>query len=324
MGQNYTFGIADTAVARYGGVTLDDLYWNTGAILKAFDATAQAAERIGSPPPKPRLAGFSYGHVSALGCEIAFPGDSEPKPLPRIRTPSDIDNLRAPRDYFAVGTNPRRLRVRDELNRLRPGLNAGACLGVEGPVTTAALLMGQDFFILPYEDPARAKKLLEFSARSAVEFIRAAYELETGKAWKAGAAGICDDFAGMFPPAMFDEFVLPYWEIYYDGLEATRRHLHSELLREAHLSRLKQLRIEAFDPSADQFLDPPSLARSCPCPFQLRIQSWHMRDMKPAELKTMYERLASYRPYTISFYLTWPQDEGKAAAILEKAKEIAA
>jgi len=70
---------------------------------------------------------------------------------------------------------------------------------------------------------------------------------------------LCDDFAGMFPPAMFNEFVVPYWEETYQGLKATRRSLHSELLRVEHLPYLEQLKIRTSDPSADQYLTPALL-----------------------------------------------------------------
>jgi pyruvate,orthophosphate dikinase len=50
-----------------------------------------------------------------------------------------------------------------------------------------------------------------------------------------------DDFAGIFSPAQFAEFVAPYWDLLFDMLEATERHVHSELLRIGHLPFLEKL-----------------------------------------------------------------------------------
>jgi hypothetical protein len=127
----------------------------------------------------------------------------------------------------------------------------------------------------------------------------------------------------MFPPAQFAEFVVPYWEKLYDGLQATRRDLHSELLREEHLPFLKDLDIATYDPSADQYLTPELLREKCPVGFTGRIQSWHMRDLSAAELQDMYRRIASCEPVRISFYMKERADEEKIAAILEVARELA-
>ncbi|MCX7806456.1 MAG: hypothetical protein N3A38_14910, partial [Planctomycetota bacterium] len=164
MKQRYVFGFADSAVAEAGGVPLDVLHHDVGAILKAFDAIAPVAERLGVPPPKPRLPGFAYNHVSALGAEVVFAKGSEPNVVPVIRSPRDIDRLREPEDYMGSGIVPSRLRLASELKARRPDASDSIGHPYEGPVTTAVLLMGEAFLTLPYDDPGRARKLLRFCA----------------------------------------------------------------------------------------------------------------------------------------------------------------
>jgi len=122
---------------------------------------------------------------------------------------------------------------------------------------------------------------------------------------------------------MFPQFVLPYWDALYAGLQATSRSLHSELLRKEHLRFLPDVGISSFDPSADQYLSPETLRDHCPVPFTLRILSWHVRHNSPSRLQTMYRYLASFSPISISFHLCQLEEEPKIAALLEVARKLA-
>ena len=319
--QPYFFGFADSVAAEAGRVPLDALHRDAAAIIRAFDALVPVAERLGVSPPRPRLAGFAYNHVSALGAQVVFPKGSEPNVLPVLRSPEDIDALREPQNYLDAGVIPARLRLAEELRSRRPDASASIGHAFEGPVTTAVLLMGEKFLTLPYDDPVRAARLLTFCADSAVNFARALSE-RNGGGLKPGPRGIPDDFAGMFPPPVFEEFVLPAWERMYEGLLATERYLHSELLRPAHLRYLAWLRIAEYDPSADQYLTPELLAERCPVRFTGRIQSWHIRDLTPCELQAMYRRIAACRPSSISFYMSALEEEEKIRSLLDTAREL--
>lgn len=320
--QPYVFGFADTALAEAGGVPLDALHRDVEAICRCYEQIAPLARRLNVAPPAPRLAGFSYCHVSALGAEIIFAEGSEPNVIPLLKSPEDIDALEEPDDYLTRGVIPARLSVLERLRRRYP--NAVRSIGhpYEGPVTTAALLMGPDFFRLPYEDPVRAHRLLLFCVRSAVNYSRALRNI-LGELIAPGPVSIPDDFAGIFAPDTFAAFVTPYWDRMYEALQSTKQYLHSELLRPAHLSFLAALDIAEFDPSADQYVTPELLRAQCPVPFTGRIQSWDIANRSCEELQAMYRRIAACRPTRISFYMTFLHEEDKIAAILETARELA-
>jgi len=322
-GQSFNFGFTDTLRSELAGVTLNSLHDDVDAICRSYECLANYAERFGVEPPAPRLAGFAYNHVSALGAEVVFTEDSEPNVLPIIKEPEDIDRLAEPRDYLARGVVPRRLAVFEELQKRRGDALRTIGHAFEGPVTTAVLLMGPDFFTLPYDDPQRAHRLLSFCVESACNYARAIGE-RLGAPVAPGPVGIPDDFAGMFGPGIFAEFVAPYWDRMYEGLEATERHLHSELLRKDHLSFLKELNIAVFDPSADQYVTTELLSRHCPVPFTARIQSWDIRDRTAEQLQSMYRELAKYSPVAISFFMGALWQEQKVLALLEVAGELAA
>jgi len=154
-------------------VPLDALHHDVDAICHAADAARPLAERLGVAPPKPHPAGFSYPHVSTLGAKVVFAEGSEPNVLPCISRPQDIDALREPDDYMACGAVPERLATLAELKRRRPDAAGTIGHAYEGLVTTAVLLMGSDFLMLPSDDPARAHKLLRFCVESAVNYTRA-------------------------------------------------------------------------------------------------------------------------------------------------------
>lgn len=322
-GQPYQFGFTDSLIAEVGGVPQSALHQDADAICRAYDAAVLVAERLGVEPPKPGLAGLAYNHVSTLGAEVVIHPDlPEPYVKPCIQTPRDIDRLREPHDYLGSALVARRLALARRLTQLRPDANGRIGHDYQGPITTAALLMGQDFFMLPYDDPDRAHRLIEFGVRSALNYSRA-LKRHQGRPIGPGPGGFCDDFAGMFGPAQFREFVLPYWTMMFEGLQATERHVHSELLREAHLPFLAEAGVAVFDPGVDQYLTPEILKRSSPVPHTLRIRPADVHAYSAEQLVAMYRHLAGFGPTTITFHLDRLADEAKMAALLAVARELA-
>jgi len=320
--QSYSFGLTDTLLAEVGRLPLDVLHRDVDAICRCYECIVSVAERLGVEPPCPRLAGFSYNHVSTLGAPIVFVAGSEPNVKPILHHPEDIDRLEEPGDYLASGVVPERLATLHVLRERRPDAACSIGHQYEGPVTTAMLLMGEEFVLLPWTDPERAHRLLGFCVESAVNYTRVLRAHLGEPPDEPRPIGIPDDFAGLFAPELFAEFVAPYWDRLYAALGATERHLHSELLRVEHLPFLEELGIATFDPSADQYVTPALLREHCPVPFTGRIQSWHIADNSPEQLQAMYRDIASYEPVNISFYMTALREEPKIAALLDVAREL--
>lgn len=312
----------DSLLAEAAGVPQDALHHDVDAICRAYNAVAPIAERLGVETPQPGLAGFAYCHVSTLGAQVHFADGSEPNVRPIIKEPADIDRLREPTNYLFAGVVPDRLETLHRLSERRSDVRNSIGHTYEGPVTTAALLMGPDFFMLPYEDPTRAHRLLAFCVESALNYADA-IRMYLGVSVGPQPISIPDDFAGIFPPALFPEFVVPYWEQMYEGMQATERRLHSELLRQEHLPFLADLNIAVFDPSADQYLTTELLHEKCPTPFTARILSWRVRDYSEKQLQAMYRHLANFKPVTINFHMGFLEEEPKIQALLRVARELA-
>lgn len=320
-GQAFEFGFSDSLLAEVGGVTQRDLHLDVEAICKSYEAIKPIAKRLGVEPPNPRLAGFTYTHIAALGAKIAF-SEHEPKPEPLIHSAEEIDDLEEPRDYLQADVIQKRIRVSEELKRRFPETRHYIGHLFEGPLTSAVLLLGQRFLTLPHDDPARAHRLLQFCVISTLNYARAITEYFGDILSPFMPGGFPDDFAGMFGPNMFNEFVVPYWELLYMGMKVAQRMLHSELLRVSHLPFIKQAGIDYFDPGVDQYLTPELLRAQCSARFQCRITEWEVRDLDIKALQLRYRHLAEFSPYSIMFHMTRLQDESKVGALLEVAREL--
>ncbi len=321
MAQRFVFGFDETLLAEVAGVSLRDLHFNPDAMVRASEAVEPVAERLGVSPPAPHLAGFTYPHIAALGAQVTFPEHSDPAPSTIINSVEEIDSLAEPEDYLAAPLIQTRLEVLDSLTERRP--DAARHIGhlFEGPITTAALIMGYDFFTLPYDDPARAHKLLGFATASAINYARA-ITARLGSEWKPDTLTIPDDFAGILPPSKFREFVLPYWDRIFVESGCRTRAVHSELIRPEHLPMLSEVKLDLFDPSVDQYLTPEILRQQCPCAFQARIKPWDVRDMSLDELEALYRRTAEQGPTVISFTMRCLEEEAKVRRLLEVAREL--
>ncbi len=321
MGQKFSLGFSDSLVSELSGATFYQLHFDAKTIVNAYEKLKPLAERLGVSAPKPRLAGFAYPHIASLGAKIVFLENSEPNAEPLITSVDDIDKLAEPEDYLSAQLIQQRLATLKELKQYVPTASNSIGHYYEGPITTAVLLMGQNFFMLPYDSPDKAHKLLEFCVHSAVNYTKSISKYFNTEI-KPGRKSIPDDFAGMFPPKMFDEFVIPYWEKMYQGLMATERFLHSELLRTEHLAYLGKAKIDIFDPGADQYLTSEIVKTNCQCKFTARLQVWDIQQLSVDELKMQYKNIASCNPVSISFSLNRLADEYKIKQLLEFAREM--
>lgn len=319
----YSFGLFDCLLAQNAGLSNYSLHTDVDAVIRAADAALPLCRRLGIDPVSPHLYGMSYLHVSTLGVPVINgPQYMEPGTLPSIHHADEIDTLREPEDYLACGLFPQRIALMKALAEVRPDASCRLGHPFEGPVTTAVLMMGESFFMLALDDPGRAHRLLKFVTVSAINCCKAMRRFD-GQDELGGRVGIPDDFAGMFAPEQFKEFVVPYWAMLYEELGATRRDLHSELLRPDHLPMLKDLKIDSFDPSVDPFLPPETLAQRCPVPYGDRIWPSTVRSSSTEKLLALYRRLASFNPQYVMFHLEHVDDEAKIAALLKLARELA-
>ncbi len=161
---------------------------------------------LGSESPEPRPIQADYGRAAVpaiLGCEVEFPDDNYP--WPRHLPESQIDSVRLPNDIESVHPVDEWVRQCRYLARkydhpTRPVWNT------QGVQNVALTLRGDELFVDYYENPERARRLLDVSA-GAIERSHD-YFRRVG----SHAALLCHALCTvvMLSPEFYDKWLFPY------------------------------------------------------------------------------------------------------------------
>ena len=229
---------------------------------------------------------LSYGHLACLGAEILFPEHGAPKPAPLYDSLDEgIRALQSAHDFAGTVQFKQHLAMRDYLRAAFPAEQVGFYgFGKEGIITSAVLLRGQDFFLDMLDHPSRVREFLNLLLDSIIQFDIFCGSIN-GEPPGATTALICDDFAALVSPALWPEFVLPYWEAYYRATTTGARHLHCEGLSSAHLPHLQTLELSSFDPDLSPLLTPALLSASIDVSFAWSLQSFDYAAMTHADVE---------------------------------------
>jgi uroporphyrinogen-III decarboxylase len=239
---------------EYAGTRLGEYYSRAEVMLYTqIVARERLLALYGVDIGGPHVSVPAYLGVAELGADLVLPEDDPPMLRNQGKVLQEEAALRAlrpvdPRHSRWLG---RYLRMQDVISA-KLGAPVPCGDGQEGPITSAVLLRGEEFYIDVLERPRLAHQLLQVVTETFVAFRL--YVRERNGLGKAGPVGIADDLAGTLPPALWPEFVVPYWDLVYRELGATERSVHTELLRPAHLRFLVELGTDSYDPGNDQFL----------------------------------------------------------------------
>jgi uroporphyrinogen-III decarboxylase len=259
---------------EYVGTSQGDYYTDLEVYLhteRTFPALFESATGY-HPPSSLGVPVPAYEGVAALGGELLFPAQHQPMIRNQgyiLHTPEAIDALEVP-DPWGCARFRRHVETWRLLRRRFPGQSIGLSPGQEGPVTTAVLLRGAAFFTDCLLDPRRALRLLSICTDTTIAFVRAVREV-TGVP-QGGGVGIADDHAGNLSPEMWPRFVLPFYERIYEQLGATRRSMHTELVRRAHLPLLRELGLDHINYGENQYLGVRDVVELLDVPFD-----WHIK-----------------------------------------------
>ena len=275
------------------------------------------------PPLTYTVPVTAYEGVRALGGELVFPRDHQPMIRNQgrvLNTPEQIDALEVP-DPWQDARFQRRVRWRRELQARYGERVAGGLAGQEGPVTTAVLLRGQDFFLDCLVDPSRAHRLMRVCTDMFIRWHLAAMEVD-GRS--PDVASVCDDHSGLLGPDLWPEFVLPYYERIIEALGPNGCWMHSELLRPAHLPLLRDLGLICINLAENQYLTIQDVADGLPCvPF-----GWHiltvqeMREGTPELIKRRYREIVDQDVDEVRCELTVGTPPENIRAFLDVARRF--
>ena len=253
-GVRWYLAIPPEVSTEYVDTRLGDYYGRAEVMLRTqLSARERFRSLYGVDIGEPHVAVPAYVGVAALGAELVLPYDHAPMLANQGRALPDERSVLAlaPAEPEASAWLHRYLGIREELAQslgYYPSIGAGQ----EGPITSAVLLRGSGFYLDLLDNPAVAHHLLDVVTETYIRFVR--YVRRVNGQAEQGAVGIADDMAGTMSPAMWPEFVVPYWERIYEALGPGPRTVHTELLHREHLRFLKPIGIASYDPGNDQYL----------------------------------------------------------------------
>jgi len=308
---------------EYLKVKLGDYYTNPEIMLEVQLKSREIFNKLyGLPKDGIGPTYSSYVEASQLGAEVIFPEDNMPMPKRDlvVKKPRDVYKLKILNPY-REGLMSKAIKTyyfmkRKVKDKIPVGLG-----GTEGPVTTAVVLRGQEFFVDILLYPKEMKKLLELVTETSL-LLREVIEKVTGK--KIEATGIADDFSGLLSPEQYEEFAYPYQKKIYETYGKKGRSLHSELLHREHLKFLPMLGVTHYDPGTDQYLSVKDILAEIPdIPFSFNLKSsTDMLQGNPETIKEKYRKIVADGAPEIMTELCRGVPKENIFAFIEVAKEF--
>lgn len=280
------------AIVYLGGITMREFFMDK---VKCAEAWRIGQEKIydyfGDIMPLRSVTGppISYGHIICLGSTVDYPADSEPNVKPMFSNIDEgIESLKEKKN-INYRDQPLFKHYYELCNYLRgqfPDQNVPfSGMGAQGPLTSAVLMRGQDFFYDLYDELDKVKEFLNLLTDSIIDFHQFINEINGMPRINTGNRGLADDFASLIPPAMWPEFVVPYWNQYFEGLTAGTRSVHCENLSPAHLKYLKDVNLSHYQPSVSDMLTLENVKANTDIPFDWLLYSYHITEMNEEEIE---------------------------------------
>jgi len=237
--------------------------------------------------PRCECPHLSYGHMACLGATLLYPEDGDPGIRPFADSVEEAIRLaRRDVDFSQASAFKERYAYYEKLKALYPGQNMlFTGFGYQGPVTSAVLMRGQDFFTDIYENPEAAKELLGLLTESILAFGRFLDRVNSITRGKDAGAGVSDDFAAFLPPGLLDEFVVPYWSRIYEFGGKGPRGLHCEGFHRAHLPCLEKCGVTFFQANISPQLTCQMLAEELDIRFDWLLPPFELPFMDKEQIE---------------------------------------
>ncbi len=293
-----------SAYAYLSELKLDETYKDYSSCAKAFKiGRKKVKEMFGEDVivGRPSCAPISYGHIICLGVPVSFPEDSEPGVRPIYKNIDEgIDALKKEIDFSKNELFKYYFGMWEYLKKEFPNEKIYfSGFGWEGPITTGVLLRGTDFYMDIFDYPEKAKIYLSLVTESIIKFVYFIRKINNAPSINPESSGLADDLSSLIPPSLWDEFVIPYWEKYYSGLTNGKRTIHVENLKPEHLPFLKKINICYYDPSVSPVLTPKIIKEKIDIPFEWRLPSFQLRDMKKGDVKKWIYEMTNQEAETL-------------------------
>ncbi|MBE6559730.1 MAG: hypothetical protein E7662_01290 [Ruminococcaceae bacterium] len=277
-----------------GGITEGEFYKDTDKCISAWrSANEQIAAYFGDllAPRAPSAPPLSYGHLVSLGVPFHQPEDAEPNVQHCVNSIDEGIAFLEERKNIDFGAAPecrRYIEMNAAIQEAFPQYKIAplAGYGLEGVITTAELLRGQDFFCDLYDDPDKVHTFLTLLNESIIDFKKFCNRVNGVAEVSKVSVGIADDFASLIPPDMWSEFVIPYWVRYFEALSTGKsRSVHCENTHPAQLKYLKDAGVTHYQPSVADALTIENVKANTDIPFDWLLYAYRIVDMTDEEIQ---------------------------------------
>lgn len=298
---------------KISGISLYDLNTNPDAAVELFKSENRMAVKDifgdGAGIPYLTTPKISYGHINCLGFELQFPEKGEVNYIHIKRSLSEWSTLlknTMDKDFSKSGLFSFYKNYREKLMHAYPNESVGFGFSYEGPMTTAYELRDMEAFTDPIDFPNEFKSFMELLTLNLINYIKCCREIDGIPFKKTGSITLLDDIASVFSPDMWPDFVLPYWEKYFQSLTYQTRRIHVEDLGPKHLIYLEDAGISSYDPGISHKLNPKIIYENTRVPFDWRMGSFHMKDLDVADISDWVYKAAADGASTV--FTTIPSD----------------
>jgi len=294
-----TVEIYHDIVPHISGITDRQFYTDPELCVKAWkEAVAVISDYFGefnqllALTKKPSAPGLSYGHLVCLGAPLKLPTkDGEPNIKPFAEDIDEaIEIMKSKKNVDFADNDVFRYYV--EMNKAlqkafpNADISLTAGYGSEGPLTSAVLMRGQDFLCDIYDEPEKAHEFLTLMTESIIAFKKFINRFN-GQPEITKHCWMCDDFASLITPSLWPEFVVPYWNQYFDHLatQDARRTVHCENTHPTQLPYLKDVKLAHYQPSVATALTIENIKENTDIPFDWLLYAFNIIKMTDEEIE---------------------------------------
>ena len=281
------------------GIGMKDFYMDKEKCVNAWKTSTKILKGYFGdlfPMRKPAPAPISYGHLISIGAPVTIPDDGEPNVTPFVSSVDEAIDLLKERKGKDFSKNELFQHYLDLWSYLKSSFPEEdipfSGFNHQGPVTSAVLMRGQDFFYDIYDEPEKCGEFLKLLTESTVDFIKLCRKINNQPEIQENGY-IADDFASLIPPAMWDEFVVPFWNQVYESLyKGKERFVHVENLCPDHLKYLKNAKISHYQPSVSEKITLENVKENLDpgITFDWLLYSFHITGMTDKQIEDWVDK----------------------------------
>lgn len=321
----WSIAVPPEVYAEYCGVTMREYHADPAVQMHVqLEGPRILHEKYGLPLRRSVHPDFTtYLQTSVFGLRFEVFDDQIPAPTGHpIKSIEEAAALEPPEDMAEAGLFPRALDFYYYMKAHAPDdVTVSFSSGGQAPWTAAVLLRGLDLMHEIFDYPDLVHRFLEVLTETAIRQREFTARI-TGTDPRSGTIGFSDDYGGLLGPEHYLEFDVNYMLRQAEHFGASRRTIHTELLRRPHLKILQDHGWTFIDVGTDPHLTVRDCLEVLDIPFLVQMKSsQELLLATPQEIKATYRRMVAEGAQRMMVELCRGVPEENIRAFIEVARE---